>query len=736
MKRLATLFFLLPSLAAAQQQASLDSYRAPIGDAALAMLAGIFGSANGIFGGADNPAVNSMFMAFNTAVLAVAAAYFSYNLIAATVQGSFDGEFLGRRFSSVWMPIRSATGAALLIPVWKGWNLAQLLMALCASVGIGIGIGNATWAGFSAGEAPPAMIAAPVLQPLTELAQPIMAAHVCLANRWADQARLKKANVDASAPEYQTNWDRQIVGDSSWVGIAYGAIPAVDGYNEVTCGFVSVDFPHTDSDDPDVQAVITVARSAMSSALVALDSDIAKLIEPAKMMDPDDPEAVANLETAMQEALPRLVAQRQAELNATVAASVRSVNDRVREKIAELSRKYGWLGAGGVPLISLVSNTQIQVAVPKAAAVAPKTNPETPTVQTPGVYRPNYGRNQAAETAAVRRKAEAATGGCGLTAMGADYFSRCVEKPLIGKIQSHGIGSIIGAPSTNPITYSQQLGFAILSLVSDVSGWFFVALAGLAILAAWSGPAVPAAGSIIGSGITVFGILLAAVLAPLVLFAVQLTVMVPLMLSIAWIMAIGAWLVVVAESLVAATLWALVHLDPEGEGMGQRTAHGYIFALNLLFRPAILVFAAFFALRFCDALGGFANGIVGEAIAKMLSGASERGWFVFLVTLAGGVWVTTTLNMRIVAVAASLLHIIPNQIFTWIGGRFGSDVGAGVGADVADGAGRSLAATGSNATQGVQRGISQATRGPGADTSKPEAPAGIDKKIEQVFNKD
>ncbi|MDE2442214.1 MAG: DotA/TraY family protein, partial [Betaproteobacteria bacterium] len=622
----------------------------------------------------------------------------------------------------------------LLIPVWKGWNLAQLIMALSAS--IGIGIGNMVWAGFNT-EAPPAMIAVPTMQPLTELAQPIVEAHTCLANRWADQARLRKANVDSSAPDYLTNWDRQMLGGSAWVGIAYGAIPAADGYDESTCGLVTVDFPQTASDDPDVLAIITTARQAMSTALARLDTDVAQLIAPAKTMDPDDSDQVVQLEKTIQAALPELVAQRQAELDAAIAAVVRTTNNRAREKMDELSRKYGWLGAGGAPLIALVGNMQIQSATPKVAATAPKSNPETPTVQPANAaYRPDYGRNQAAQTAAARRKAEAAGGSCGLTSMGKDYFARCVEKPLITKIQSHGVGSIIGASSGNPIAYSQQLGFAILGLVSDISTWFFVAIAGLAILAAWSGPTVPAAGSVLAAGINVFGILLAIVLVPLTIFAVQLTVMVPLMLTLSWIMAVGAWLVVVAESLIAATLWGLVHLDPEGEGMGKRTAHGYIFMLNLLFRPAILVFAMFFALRFCDALGNFANGLIGEAIAKMLAGAGERGWFIFLVTLAGGAWVTTNLNIRIVGVAASLLHIIPNQIFTWIGGRFGSDVGSGVGTDVADGAGRSLAAAGNNASQGISRAASQATRGSGSDAGKPEAPVGIDKKLEEVFGKD
>lgn len=677
------------TLAYAQStQAGLDSYRAPVGDASLKMLAGIFGSANGIFGGADDPSVNAMFMAFNTAVLAVAAAYFSYNLMAATVQGSFDGEFLGRRFSSVWMPIRSATGAALLIPVWKGWNLAQLLMALCAS--IGIGIGNMTWAGLN-GEITPALVMPPAITSLSEVAQPIVEAHVCLANRWADLGRMKKANIDASAPDYQTNWDRQMVSDSTWIGITYGAIPAINGYTENTCGFVSVDFPQTTSVDPDVQAVVTVARQAMSSALVALDSDIARLIAPAKTMDPDDPDAVIALEKSMQEALPRIVTQRQAELDAAIATVVNARNAKVSERIRELSMKYGWLAAGATPLIVTMNSLDIAQGTPKVSAEAPKQNPETPTVQTPSASGNSYG-TRAGETAAARRSANPPQQtACSLSDVKSDFIKKCIEAPLINKVKRAGIGSLVGATSGNPIIFSQQLGHKILTMVDATISTFFLLAGAAAVLALVTGPTVPAAGSVVGSIINLFGLFLGVILIPLALFAVQLAAFVPLMVPIAWIMAVGAWLVVVAESLIAGTLWALVHLDPEGEGMGQRTAHGYIFALNLLFRPAILVFSAFFALKFVDALGNLANGLMSGAIAKLME-ANMSSLFVFLIMMCAGVWITTMLNVKIVGVAASLLHIIPNQIFTWIGGHFGSDVGSGipdsVGHDVKSGMGQ------------------------------------------------
>ena len=50
------------------------------------------------------------------------------------------------------------------------------------------------------------------------------------------------------------------------------------------------------------------------------------------------------------------------------------------------------------------------------------------------------------------------------------------------------------------------------------------------------------------------------------------------------------WLIMICESLVAASLWAGAHALPEGEGMSGRYAvQGYQLMANVLFRPILLL---------------------------------------------------------------------------------------------------------------------------------------------------
>src|SRR5260363_79636 len=64
---------------------------------------------------------------------------------------------------------------------------------------------------------------------------------------------------------------------------------------------------------------------------------------------------------------------------------------------------------------------------------------------------------------------------------------------------------------------------------------------------------------------------------------------------IIWFGGVVSWFAVVGEAMIAAPLWAMTHLDGDGEGMGPRTTHGYIFLLNLIFRPVFVVIGSVLA---------------------------------------------------------------------------------------------------------------------------------------------
>src|SRR5260363_143137 len=91
---------------------------------------------------------------------------------------------------------------------------------------------------------------------------------------------------------------------------------------------------------------------------------------------------------------------------------------------------------------------------------------------------------------------------------------------------------------------------------------------------------------------------------------------------IIWFGGVVSWFAVVGEAMIAAPLWAMTHLDGDGEGMGPRTTHGHIFLLNLIFRPVFMVIGFVLAGAGIMVLGTLLNAMFGVAMQEAEYGSS------------------------------------------------------------------------------------------------------------------
>lgn len=67
----------------------------------------------------------------------ISGALAAYTLIAGTMQTAHDGEMLGKRWSSMWLPIRVTLGTAAVVPA-VGYCVAQMFAAWMVIQGIGM----------------------------------------------------------------------------------------------------------------------------------------------------------------------------------------------------------------------------------------------------------------------------------------------------------------------------------------------------------------------------------------------------------------------------------------------------------------------------------------------------------------------------------------------------------------------------------------------------------------------
>jgi len=176
----AFLALLMPSLSLAE---TTGPFTPVADDVSVKVINQIFGSL--VNGG--NDAFGSAISTFNSAILIVGGILGTYTLLAGTIGTAHDGEMLGKKFSSVWIPIRYSLGTALVLPVLSnGYCIMQQMVIWLAMQGIGLA--DSVWDSYmqTPGIAANMSISKTTEDKARALAENIFMAEVCVeANKYA-----------------------------------------------------------------------------------------------------------------------------------------------------------------------------------------------------------------------------------------------------------------------------------------------------------------------------------------------------------------------------------------------------------------------------------------------------------------------------------------------------------------------------------------------------------------------
>lgn len=132
------LFLLFPMvLFAADDSSSALNFNPSVGDISVIFLSNIFGVVDGVLHGTGSQIMGAMFAVFNSAVLALGGMIIMYTLMVSTVNTAHEGQMLGQKWSSIWVPVRSTLGLTLLIPKASGYCLMQIIFMWVVVQGVG-----------------------------------------------------------------------------------------------------------------------------------------------------------------------------------------------------------------------------------------------------------------------------------------------------------------------------------------------------------------------------------------------------------------------------------------------------------------------------------------------------------------------------------------------------------------------------------------------------------------------
>ncbi len=113
------------------------TFAPPASDYSVVFLGNLFGTVDGVLHSSGSQIMGAIFTVFNSAVLALGGIIIMYTLLVSTMNTAHEGQMLGQKWSSIWIPVRSTLGLALLIPKASGYCLMQIFVMWVVVQGVG-----------------------------------------------------------------------------------------------------------------------------------------------------------------------------------------------------------------------------------------------------------------------------------------------------------------------------------------------------------------------------------------------------------------------------------------------------------------------------------------------------------------------------------------------------------------------------------------------------------------------
>jgi len=106
-------------------------------DQSIMYLGELFGNVPPVLAGTGSGLMGKLFSSFNTAVMSLGIFFAGYTTFVGILNTAGEGEMLGKGWNSIWVPIKTVAGIALLIPTASGYCICQIFMMWLLVQGIG-----------------------------------------------------------------------------------------------------------------------------------------------------------------------------------------------------------------------------------------------------------------------------------------------------------------------------------------------------------------------------------------------------------------------------------------------------------------------------------------------------------------------------------------------------------------------------------------------------------------------
>lgn len=603
--------------------------------------------------------IGNAFAIFNVTLCGLALFWFGFIGIRKVISAAQAGRFQGA--SALISILLAFLG---IVPTASGWSLSQLIFLWGVSV-MGVGganlivtqAGNDIAGGYS-------LTTQPTSASTRTAARGIFEMELC---KYAINQSLADLNsLMQSETAYMT--DKPNSTDKSYTfTISNGS---------GTCG--SVELPYSSAktavsdsffnglSDQDVSGVYDAQKTALGTMINTMDSAAKTFLTTFIERRDNNTGTFEDVESIIQSAA--------SSYESTVQQAINNVNgeNTIQEALTEYLDTQGWITLGAWYQTFATANQRLESIANQAPTVTAlsalgETGPTDLYQGVMAAYRTNlqnttYTPTLNASDAVLSKNEMDAQKGSDVSS----YLYKILN-PSFGVNRVRYIVDKINDDSSNPLITMKNIGDYTLSSVEATYGAYIAARA----VAKFAGESFW--GKILGklSGISDVITDIFSATAPAINFFLlwvfvigfQLSIFLPAIPFIFWMIGVGNWVVSVLIGCAAGPLWAATHLGVE-QDRGSRAAYGYIYLIDGMIRPALMVLGFIFASVAIVATGTILNKLFAVALTN-IQADSVTG----IVSVVGFLMIYARMCTTMVTNIFALQAYMPDYIIAFIGGR-------------------------------------------------------------------
>jgi conjugal transfer/type IV secretion protein DotA/TraY len=628
-------------------------YKSCEADRSIYFLGGLFGNVSNVLQGYGSKLLGNMFYVFNIIVLTIGGLVVSYSMIVSSINTAQEGEVMGKKFSSIWIPLRSAAGIALLLPTASGYSLIQALMMQIILTSIHGA--NAVWYQILDQTSKGAGIRTniEVDRDLNYTAVDLFASLTCMEMFNSDNPRRDEQR------ERDTLLNGQLVGvylSANGQRYYVGTDPTVDPVNATICG--SYGPSPKPSQIPNNDEWLLANWNAFERGVNSLHPDAQILLEEDPVFWQPNRNVMALGYNAMAgtlglvEVINTDTFVHQGAVAPGWQEGANAVATMQYNQAIEQGINAGWLFAGGY-YFKILESERPQITLPPILSRQPERISHT------------YVRARAKANDYINATTIEASSPILEININAQIHSKLqrfadsITRPIRELVYRFLNHLTTGGKHKDPLDSVRQVGGAITATAENI--FFGMVLAVFIIMMA----ACTLSGKIgvcwgVNAAVSVGSLFVTFIIAILWGFGVTMSIFIPMIPYIIFTFTALGWFILVIEAMVASPIIALGLVSPAQEQLG-RASPSVMLITSVFLRPVLMLIGFILGARLLSATVSMLNYGFQATVEASVSGLGIFGNLALIMLYVG-------IFVALVKECFSLIYVLPDKVIRWIGG--------------------------------------------------------------------